>query len=411
MSAARSASERRLEDVAERFRREITAVPVPWRHRLRYWVAYVGLARRGVPVHSPDRDAQYADGFWKRGYDRSLRRIERHLLRRGTAAPADVLVPRFAAGELSIADVQLLMGLQIPFLIAGGAAHLPMARWTLDTLLEVAGECPVPINAALDRPSPDRSKPTKAHHYYDIHTGTVAEAVESIRSGGPMRISEAEDVMHHAGGRLRADLDLPHFEELAGWPVNQRHWLRSRLMVGKIVGAQLLVQPENAYSLWHAEPGDNFFVMASGSKTWTFAHPRYTAALRPRVKNTTNYHGSNIDIRESADVLRERGFGAYLTIPKAVVRVEAGDILRVPDHWWHTVETHPGSPVISVSIRSNAAPSLAGFGFGVLRALDERFHQLVRDLTRDGRLRDVHIGYPRPSRTARREPQSVAEPR
>jgi hypothetical protein len=262
----------------------------------------------------------------------------------------------------------------------------------------------VPINEARDLPSNDRSRPTKAHRYYDFRTGTLAEVVESIRNGGNMRITTAEDVMHHDSGRLRDDLDLAYFERWSGWDRNQHHWLRSRLFVGKIVGAQMLMQPENAFTLWHAEPGDNFFVLAKGVKTWTMAHPYYTAAMRPRVKATTNYHGSSIDARESDDVLRQRGFEGYLHIPKVRVIMEPGDVLRVPNHWWHTVVTHPGHYTLAATIRSNSPPNRLGPGFTVLRLLDRQYHEMARAFTTEGRINDDHIGYPRKSRGTAEEP-------
>lgn len=379
------------------FRRDCCAVRIPLRDRLRYWFYYLGLARRGVMLHSPTHDAVYADGFWKRGYDKYLAKINRRLEQ---AAPRTVAVPSFQHGELELDDLRALMRHNIPFVVRGGAAALPMHAWTLEYLEQVAGDCAVPINEAPDRPSADHSRPTKAHHYYDFRTGTLAEVVASIRRGGQARITTAEDVMHHAGGRLRQDLDLPYWERVSGWVDHQRHWLRSRLLVGKIVGAQMLLQPQNAFTLWHAEPGDNFFVLGKGVKDWTMAHPYYTAALRPRVKTTTNYAGSNIDVREGAEVQRQRGFAGYLGIPKVLVTMQPGDMLRVPNYWWHTVVTHPGHYTVAATIRSNSPPNLTGFGYVILRLLDRQFHELAKSFAKEGRIHDRHVGFPRKPRAA-----------
>jgi hypothetical protein len=393
-----SETARRIRTQAAEFVRGCTALRVPGRDRLRYWIYYVALARRGVMVHSASRDAQYADGFWKRGYDKYCGRINRRLCRQPIPATT-VEVPSFAHGELRLEDLNLLMRLNVPFVIRGGAQELPIRNWSLEYLEQIAGACSVPINSAGDRPSPDTSAPTKSSHYYDFRTGTLAEVVASIRAGGNMRVSVAEDVMHHDDGRLRRDLDLPYFERVSGWEANQRHWLRGRMFVGKVIGAQLLMQPPGAFTLWHAEPGDNFFVLARGVKTWTLAHPYYTAAMLPRVKTTTNYFGSNIDVRESDDVLRQRGFDGYLRIPKARVVVRPGDVLRVPNHWWHTVVTDASDYVLAVSIRAVSPPNLTGPGFVWLRMLDSQFRAMARDLAVEGRIKDSHIGYPRKSRT------------
>lgn len=397
MPAAPGANPKRIQAIARSFQRACLAARIPWRDRLRYWLYHILLARRGVMVHSPERDAVYQDGFLRRGYQKYCDRINRRLDRR-PAAPAPVEVPEFAHGELALADLQLLMRRNIPFVIRNGAADLPARNWSLDYLEQVAGPCSVPINGAADQPAAETSRPTRSHHYYRFHTGTLAEVIASIRQGGNLRASTAEDVMHHDNGRLRRDLDLDHFERVSGWAVNREHWLRRRLLVGKIVGAQLLLQPPGAFTIWHCEPGDNFFVLARGEKDWTLAHPYYTAAMRPRVKNTTNYFGCNIDVRESEAVQRRRGFDGYLKIPKVKVRVRAGDVLRVPNHWWHTVQTEPGEYTVAATIRAVSPPNLAGFGYMVLRLLDRQYHEMARAWIRDGRIQDSHIGYPRRSR-------------
>ncbi|HEX5053892.1 MAG TPA: cupin-like domain-containing protein [Planctomycetota bacterium] len=402
MNADRRQTRRHLREIADGLRRASRAVRIPYRDRLMYWCYYVGLAHRGKMVYSPTHDAQYEDGFWKRGYDKYRAKIDARLDRARVRAGI-VDVPAFGDGELGTGDVEQLMRANIPFVIRGGAAALPVRNWSLEYLGKVAGDCEVPINEADDRPSADIDRPTKAHHYYAFRRGRLAEVLAAIENGGRMRATTAEDVMHHDNGRLRADLDLPWFERLSGWERSKQHWLRSRLMIGRIVGAQLLVQPPNAFTLWHAEPGDNFFVLARGRKTWTLADPYYTAAMRPRVKTTTNYHGSNIDLREPEHVLRQRGFLGYLNVPKVRVQLEPGDVLRVPHHWWHSVETQPGDYTVGVSIRIIGWPTLNSPGYTWLRMLDRQFHELAKAYERDGRIADRHISHPRNSRDAGRE--------
>jgi hypothetical protein len=122
--------------------------------------------------------------------------------------------------------------------------------------------------------------------------------------------------------------------------------------------------------------------------------------MRPRVKKTTNYSGSNIDVRESDDVQRQRGFAGYLNVPKARVRMRAGDVLHVPNHWWHTVETHPDHYSVASTIRVEPGPNLVGLGYVVLRLFDRQYHAIVKAFDEDGRISDKLIGYPRKSRAA-----------
>jgi hypothetical protein len=399
VTTGRESVDPRVRAAVERFQKESRSIRLAWRDRLRYWLYYLGLAHFGRMVYSPKRDSQYEDGFYKRGYDKYCNKLNDALIRSGQGQPVPVEVPSFDHGSVTMADLKYLMSQQIPFGIRGGAAMLPARNWTLDYLERVAGTCTVPINEADDRPSPDKSVPTKAHNYYAFRTGTLAEVITSIRTGGKMRATTAEDVMHHAGSQLRSDLNLPYWEKLSGWERNKRHWLRSRLFAGKVVGAQLLVQPRNAFTLWHAESGDNFFVLATGHKTWWLADPYYTAAMRPRVKTTTNYHGSNIDMRESDDVQRARGFQGYLAIPKVVLRMQPGDMIRVPNHWWHSVMTDPGDYTVAAAIRVNSSINMTGLGYTILRLFDRQYRAMVRAYKIDGRLRDSDIGYPRRSRS------------
>ena len=175
-------------------------------------------------------------------------------------------------------------------------------------------------------------------------------------------------------------------------------------MAGKVVGAQLMLQPENAITIWHGEPGGNFFVLARGVKTWTLLHPYYTAAMRPRVKKTTNYFGCNIDVREPDDVQRQRGYDGYVATPRVRLQMGPGDVLRVPNHWWHTAVTHPGDYAIAATIRTECMPNLVGPGYMVLRWFDPQFHAMAKSYAQEGRIADKHIGYPRKSRAATSRP-------
>lgn len=391
----------RSSDVARRardFQRASLAVRIPRWDRLRYWLAYMGLAHRGKPTYSATRDAVYEPGFFQRRYARALERINQRLVSSGPQSEP-VEVPSFEPDELGPGDIELLTRLRIPFVLRGAARDLPVMDWTLESLEAGWGACTGPINQAADQPSRDLDRPTKAHHYYDFRMGTLAEVVDSVRTGGRLRFTVAEDVMHHNDGRLLEELDFPYWERMTGWAKNQSHWLRSRLFVGKVFSAQLLIQSGGAFSLWHTEPGDSYFVLSRGEKVWTLVHPLYSAAMRPRVKKTTNYTGSNIDLRESDEALRRRGFAGYLGVPKARVRLEPGDMLRVPNFWWHSVETLPGDYTLAASLRVEPGPNLLSPGLMAMRLLDRQAHAMMRAYSREGRISDSLIGQPRKSRS------------
>ena len=385
--------------VVAEFERASRAVRIPFRLRFMYWLYCISLAHRGKPVYSSTLDAQYESGFLLRGYQKYCGLINRRFEQLPPQAqPIDV--PAFPSDQLSRQDIAFLTKRRIPFVLRGAAKDSEMSKWDLDYLDQVAGDCKVPINAAKDEPSADPNLPTKSHNYYDFHMGKLREVTDSIRAGGNLRLTVAEDIMHEQGDRLLKDVDVPYWETMTGWDENQFHWLRSKLFVGKVFSTLLLVQPQDSYSLWHTEPGDAFFALSRGSKTWTMAHPLYTAPMLPRIKKTTNYTGSNIDIRESNASLKQRGFGAYLAVPKVAIRIEAGDMLRVPHLWWHTVETHPGDYTVAVTMRIEPGPSLEAPGFLCLGLLDKQAKAAAKAFLKDGRISDKLIGQPRNSRSA-----------
>ena len=105
-----------------------------------------------------------------------------------------------------------------------------------------------------------------------------------------------------------------------------------------------------------------------------------------------------INVRESDEVQQRRGNDGYVAMPKVVVHLQPGDMLRVPNHWWHTVVTAAGDYTIAATIRSNSPPNLTGFGYGILRMFDRQYHAMAKAFATEGRIRDRHIGYPRQPR-------------
>ena len=202
-----------IKEAADRTAAACRSARIPLRMRLAYWVYYFCLAHLCKQLHSKTHYAVYADGFWKRGYDKACARINRRLAQR---AGQVVEAPRFDRAQLTDAYMAYLTKLRIPYVLANGAAGLPVKDWTLDYLDAVGGDCDVPINAAPDAPSDDTSRPTKASRYYDFHTGPLRTVTESIRAGGPLRTTVAEDVMHLNDERLMKDLDIPGWERVTG---------------------------------------------------------------------------------------------------------------------------------------------------------------------------------------------------
>ena len=243
----------------------------------------------------------------------------------------------------------------------------------------------------MDKPSEDKSKVTKGFNYYDIRMGTIKEVTQSAREDKNLRVIAIEDIMHEKDGALIKDLRLDEIEHYSGWEQNKDKFAGKKLLKGKVISKQLFIQPPSAFTIWHTEPGDNFFVMCQGKKKWTLMHPYHTAGLQPRVKKQTVYHGSNVDIREGHKAISDRGFGAYPCLPKFQTELSPGDLLYIPNYWWHTVENVPEQYTVSVTIRSVAGFNMTGPAYYLLWLLDKDNYELKRRIEADGRVTDKDV--------------------
>lgn len=374
------------------------SIPISRHDNFFYWFYYIVLAHYGKLVFSSSKDAVYEKSFAKFGYDKFCEKINKKLI--AHEKPEKGNVPVFRLEELTPDVSDFLMRAQIPFVIRNGAQGLGVLDWDLDLLNDIAGDCDVPINEANNQPSTDYTKPSKAGLYYNFRRGKLSEVIKIIKKGKAMAsVSAAENVLYHADSRLRDDIGITRWEDISGWNRLLAWGIKKKLWIGKIVTAQMLVQPGGAFTLWHMESGDNFFVLSKGCKTWELVHPKYTAAMRPRVKTNTNYIGSNIDFRESDEIQAKRGFNGYVNVPKLSVDLEPGDVLRVPNYWWHTASTENNHHAIAATVRGVSNINLIAPGCMVLSYLDPQSKSLIKSLQTKGRIYDHHIGHPRKSRT------------
>lgn len=388
----------RVKHDIKNIKKKCLSAPVSRIDNFFYWFYYVVLAHYGKPVFSSSKDAVHEESFAKSGYDKYCEKINNKLSLHGK--PEKGNVPAFELEELTSDISDFLMRAQIPFVIRNGAQDLGILDWDLDLLSDVAGDCEVPINEAKNQPSADHTKPSKSGLYYSFRRGKLSEAIEIIRKGNSMTsVSAAGDVLYHADSRLKRDIGIKRWEDISGWNKLLAWGIKKKLWIGKIVTAQMLVQPGGAFTLWHMESGENFFVLSKGRKTWELVHPKYTAAMRPRVKINTNYIGSNIDFRESDEIQVKRGFNGYVNIPKLRVDLEPGDVLRVPNYWWHTASTESDNHAIAATVRGISNVNLIAPGCMLLSYLDPQLKSLIKSLQTEGRIYDHHIGHPRKSRT------------
>ena len=81
--------------------------------------------------------------------------------------------------------------------------------------------------------------------------------------------------------------------------------------------------------------------MVAGAKTVVLHHPSDAACLYPSGDRNAKSVFSNVDPRLDAATTAARFPDAAKCRP-VIARVEAGDVLYIPNGWWHHVKADPG---------------------------------------------------------------------
>jgi hypothetical protein len=282
---------------------------------------------------------------------------------------------------------------QLPVLIKGGIRNWKaFHEFDLDFFERNYGDIDVPVHSEPNQVFPDDGKPVPLKNFYQMSYIKMRELVRSVVGDERYSAKAIEDVMHEKeGSMIKNYCDLDHVHKLSGLMEYRKKWYFKRVPVGYIISKQLFIQSQRSHTLWHTEPGYNYFAAIAGEKEWRVTSPYYSAGLYPVIKGNSTYHVSRVDGRESNEVIARRGFPLYRYMPKYKARVSAGDMLVLPPWWWHTVTNVPGSHSISLTFRTIAEPNMHSPMLNYLKWRDPQAKEIRRKVLKYGRLFDEDI--------------------
>jgi len=299
--------------------------------------------------------------------------------------PIKVIQPEEAVPEY----MRQVIEQRVPILIRGGANDWPaMSKLTLEMLEENYGEIDVPAHAEPNKFFPDNGKPVPMDNFYRMENVKFKEVISSVRNNGTYSVKAIEDILHLEGENLlKSFCDIDYIQKLAGMNDNFKS-SRNQKPYGKVTSNQINIQTERSHTPWHCEVGTNFFVGIAGKKLWRVAPPEFSIGMYPIIKDSSVFHVSRVDGRESNEITEKRGFPLYKYVPKFSAVVEKGDILLFPNYWWHTVSNLPGSYTISATFRTLTKLGLTAKTFEHLRLRDPQAREMIRKYAKYNRVFD-----------------------
>ena len=205
-----------------------------------------------------------------------------------------------------------------PALLTGCMAHWPALTtrpWaSFDYLRRVAGHRTVPVERGAHYLAADFAESLCA-------LGDFLGEVERGESGAYL----AQHALFDQVPRLARDVATPDYCCLGGGPPTANAWLGGRTK-----------------SPLHHDRYHNLLAQVVGSKYVRLYAPEHSAALYPRDAADVHAVSSRVeDIDDAAD------FPAFAGAPYVDVVLEPGDLLYIPPHFWHYVESR--EPSFSVS--------------------------------------------------------------
>lgn len=136
----------------------------------------------------------------------------------------------------------------------------------------------------------------------------------------------------------------------------------------KIVRKEMFVGGPKVGSSFHCAGGDNFFLMVSGRKQWTFVDPRNWMAMYATVgRNRESVVFTSPICSATYDLEQREKYPLFAKIPKYRVTLEPGDLLLNPSMWWHEVQNLDRT--IGVPNRASSKPRFELLSFLMLMRL------------------------------------------
>ncbi|WP_059514421.1 cupin-like domain-containing protein [Burkholderia singularis] len=368
-------------------------VSLPRTARLSYWLGFGHLTRYGKLEGGIPEQHRFEPSLGLTLFRRGERQLLEYCRKHVPEHVDDIPIHEIDAKGATPQAMAHFRKQQLPVLIKGGArGWRAFKEFSLNFFADHYGDIEVPVHAEPNQVFPDDGKPVPLKNFYQMSYVKMRDLVESIVTDQRYSAKAIEDVMHENGGSLIKDYcDLDYIHYLSGLMKYRKRWYFKMVPVGYVISKQLFMQSQRSHTLWHTEPGYNYFVAIAGEKDWRVASPYYSPGLYAVIKDNSTYHVSRVDGRESNEVIARRGFPLYQYMPKYKTHVSAGDILVLPPWWWHTVSNVQGSHSISLTFRTLAEPNVYAPMLNYLKWSDPNAKEIRRKVLSHGRLFDEDI--------------------
>jgi hypothetical protein len=361
---------------------------------INYWLGFGYLTQYGKLARGIPEEHQFEPSIGRDLFHRGEEQLLEYCVKNVPEHVEDIPIHEIDAKEATPATMRKFRKWQLPVLIKGGARRWrAFQEFDLGFFEKNYGDVEVPVHSEPNQVFPDDGKPVPLKNFYQMSYVKMRDLVKSVVTDERYSAKAIEDVVHENGGSLIKDYcDINHIHGLAGLMEHKKKWYFKKVPVGYVISKQLFLQSQRSHTLWHTEPGYNYFVAIAGEKNWRVAPPYYSSGLYAVIKNNSSYHVSRVDGRERNDVIARRGFPLYQYMPKYKARVSAGDIFVLPPWWWHLVSNVPGSHSISLTFRTIAEPNpLHAPMLGFLKWRDPNAKEIRRKVLAHGRLFDEDI--------------------
>ena len=270
------------------------------------------------------------------GNDTILGSAERRMLARVSGDVATptmryaVNIKRFKLSDFELDRFRETGGFKRPFVLEG-LFDGPLLSW--DELAVKYGNSLVPVHLKAEKGGEwQHSVPCEM---------PLQEAIRAIDKGNRISVVSCSEIFNdHPGLASRTKAEV--VEDTFGI---------------RIVRQELFIGGKSATSAFHCAMGGNFFLMACGSKRWTFVSPSDWLAMYPTIGRSQRsaIFCSPIDTDRYEDEQKEK-YPLYATVQKYTTVLGPGDVLFNPSWWWHEVtnlEPSVGIPMRSLQGGSN----------------------------------------------------------
>ncbi|MCR9191832.1 MAG: cupin-like domain-containing protein [Gammaproteobacteria bacterium] len=366
---------------------------LPLYARIAYWSGFSYLTRYGRLTSGIVEEHQFVPSIGSFLFKWGEKKLLNYCEKNYSEHTDDIPVKTIAYAEMTQDMMRQTRKTHLPLLIKGGAKHWPaMQSFTLDFFEKKFGDMEVRVQTEPGNNYENDGKPVPLSHFTKMGFSKIKDFIHSVRNNGELSVKAVGNVLQADNKAVIKEFcDVEQIETFSDCKYYQKKWYYRWCNIGKVMSEQLFIQPVRSHTLWHAEGGDNYFVGVQGVKHWRLVHPYFSAGMYPVIKDSSIFQLSKVDGRESNETISQRGLQLYQYMPKYKATVEPGDILYVPNFWWHTITNKPVMPTIALTFRTNSAFSLVAPALRVLKKYDPRAKRMKEYVTKHGHHLDKEL--------------------